>query len=324
MTTLNQEQWGNFLAAHPDYHVLQSPEWGKLKSGFGWKTERIVHDTAGAQILFKRLPLGFSIGYIAKGPIGRPTDDFWREVRLAALAYRAIFLKVEPDLSLDSQIQGNVVPASSIQPRRTILIDLQGSEDTWLARMKQKTRYNIRLAEKKGVVIRETTDIDEFYSLMKETGARDGFGVHSKDYYCQAYELFKPTGNTAILTAYYADTPLAALMLFSQGNRCWYFYGASTERERNRMPAYLLQFEAMRWAKAKGCSEYDLWGIPDADEAELESNFESRSDGLWGVYRFKRGFGGHIHRYEPAVDLVLNQMLYKLYLIYSRRRQEAG
>ena len=90
------------------------------------------------------------------------------------------------------------------------------------------------------------------------------------------------------------------------------------------MPAYLLQFEAMRWAKAKGCSEYDLWGIPDADEAELESNFESRSDGLWGVYRFKRGFGGHIHRYEPAVDLVLNQMLYKLYLIYSRRRQEAG
>ena len=94
--------------------------------------------------------------------------------------------------------------------------------------------------------------------------------------------------------AEYEGRPLAGLMVFARGSRSWYFYGASNDEERNRMPTYLLQWEAMRWAKARGCSEYDLWGIPDADEEALEAGFASRSDGLWGVYRFKRGFGGTI------------------------------
>ncbi|MBV6394873.1 MAG: hypothetical protein HFACDABA_00443 [Anaerolineales bacterium] len=103
-------------------------------------------------------------------------------------------------------------------------------------------------------------------------------------------------------------------MVFARRRRVWYVYDASNDEERNRTPTYLLQWEAMKWAKARGCEEYDLWGVPDEDEATLEANFESRHDGLWGVYRFKRGFGGELKRAAQAMDRVYNSILYWAYL----------
>jgi peptidoglycan pentaglycine glycine transferase (the first glycine) len=150
--------------------------------------------------------------------------------------------------------------------------------------------------------------------MMQVTGGRDGFGVHSLEYYRRAFELFHPAGACELLVAEFEGKPLAALMVFAHGRRAWYVYGASNDEERNRMPTYLLQWEAIRWAKARGCEEYDLWGVPDENEETLESNFESRNDGLWGVYRFKRGFGGEIRRAAQALDRVYNPLLYKLYL----------
>jgi len=111
-------------------------------------------------------------------------------------------------------------------------------------------------------------------------------------------------------------------MVFALGKRAWYFYGASNDRERNRMPTYLLQFEAMRWAAARGCAQYDLWGVPDEDEETLEAGFEQRSDGLWGVYRFKRGFGGLLRRAAPTYEKVYNPLLYALYRRWAARRGE--
>ncbi len=140
------------------------------------------------------------------------------------------------------------------------------------------------------------------------------FGVHSLEYYRRAYELFHPSGAAELLVAEFDGKPLAALMVFVRGKRSWYMYGASTDEERNRMPTYLLQWEAMKWARAKGAQEYDLWGTPDEDEAKLEAEFENRHDGLWGVYRFKRGFGGRLKRAVQAVDRIYNPLLYKLYL----------
>ncbi len=122
-----------------------------------------------------------------------------------------------------------------------------------------------------------------------------------------------------LLAAEYEGKPLAALMVFARGKRAWYMYGASTNEERNRMPTYLLQWEAMRWARAKGCTEYDLWGVPDADEGTLEAHFMSRHDGLWGVYRFKRCFGGEIRRAAQAVDRVYKPFLYALYRTATRK-----
>ena len=208
----------------------------------------------------------------------------------------------------------------AIQPPRTIRIRLEGSEETLLERMKQKTRYNIRLAEKKGVTVRQSADLAAFQKMMDVTGQRDGFGVHSLDYYRRAYDLFAPRDECVLLQAEYNGMPLAALMAFRHGRRAWYFYGASTEVERGRMPAYLLQWEAMRWARSQGCREYDLWGIPDEEEQVLEERFSERSDGLWGVYRFKRGFGGEVCRSVGAWDRVYSPVLYRMYRWWLSRR----
>jgi lipid II:glycine glycyltransferase (peptidoglycan interpeptide bridge formation enzyme) len=205
---------------------------------------------------------------------------------------------------------------------RTIVVDLSGSEEEILARMKQKTRYNIRLATRKGVTVRPWNDLDGFHRMMQVTGARDGFGVHSPDYYRRAWEIFHPAGMAELLLAEYQGQPLAALMVFGRGKRAWYLYGASTNEERNRMPTYLLQWEAMRWAKTRGCETYDLWGVPDAPPERLEAEFTTQRGGLWGVYRFKRGFGGQVHRAQPAHDRIFHPLMgwaYRLWLTQRRR-----
>jgi lipid II:glycine glycyltransferase (peptidoglycan interpeptide bridge formation enzyme) len=114
------------------------------------------------------------------------------------------------------------------------------------------------------------------------------------------FELFSGIGKCVLLLALKDQNPLAGLIAFRNGDRSWYLYGASSDLERELMPTYLLQWEAMRWAKKYGCKLYDLWGIPDEDESVLESNFSERQDGLWGVYRFKRGFGGQVIRSESS------------------------
>lgn len=324
--------WNHFLSQHPNAHLLQTGEWGELKSAFGWKPIRVVCGTLGAQILFRKLPLGLSIAYIPKGPVFHPlvsgiNELLWTEIDDVCREHNAIFCKLE----IDSWYREDWILASSearwttsqhnIQPPRTILVDIKDTEEQILARMKQKTRYNIRLAEKKGVTVHTWDDIESFHKMMLLTGGRDRFGVHSLKYYKRAYELLHPKGMCEILVAEYDNKLLAALFVARNGNRAYYLYGASTDEERNRMPTYLLQWEAMKWAKARGCEEYDLWGVPDEDEATLEANFESRHDGLWGVYRFKRGFGGELKRAAQAMDRVYNPYLYWAYLKFIGYRE---
>lgn len=310
--------WDDFIGHQPEAHLLQTSMWGETKKKFGWRPERVLKDGTGAQILFRQLPFGLTMAYIPKGPIGSNWTDLWPEVHNLCRRNRAIFLRVEPDAeetaSSDvlSKLPGFVQVDDTIQPRQTIYVDISGTPDDWLARMKQKARYNTRLAEKKDVTVIECEDFDAFDRLMKATGTRDGFGVHSMDYYRTAYRLFKQKDKVALFQAKYDNRPLAMLMVFAHGTRAYYLYGASGDEERQRMPAYLLQFEAMRWSAAQGCSQYDLWGIPDAPEEELEAGFETRSDGLWGVYRFKRGLGGWIYQSCPGYDYVYQPMLYKL------------
>ena len=327
--------WNSFLTKHPNAHILQTGEWGELKSAFGWEPVRLVLDVGpGVQILFRRLPLGLTLAYLPK-PVFSDQQSafsrrFWTEVDATCKMRRAVFLKIEPDLWSESsqtdlhntQYAMRKSP-QNIQPPRTLIVDLRGTEDEILARMKQKTRYNIRLASKKDVTVRSWDDLPTFHQMMLVTGGRDGFGVHSLEYYQRAYDLFHPTGMAELLVAEYEGVPLAALMVFARGRRAWYMYGASTDEERNRMPTYLLQWEAMRWARSKGAEEYDLWGVPDEDDETLEAQFTERNDGLWGVYRFKRGFGGELKRAIQAMDRVYNPLLYKLYL-WRMAGREAG
>jgi len=322
MPIVSLSEWNQYLQSHPNAHLLQTGEWGELKSGFGWEPVRIISKGMGVQLLFRRLPLGFTIGYIPKPVISDQlsgiSGEFWAEIDSVCKRKHTIFLKLEPDLWEDQKpdiwnLELRTSP-HNIQPPRTIIIDIKNSEEEILAHMKQKTRYNIRLAEKKGVTVRAWDDIESFHKMMLVTGGRDSFGIHSLEYHRRAYELFHPAGICELLVAEYQGKPLAALMVFGRGRRAWYFYGASTDEERNRMPAYLLQWEAIKWAKSRGCEEYDLWGVPDEDEKTLEANFETRHDGLWGVYRFKRGFGGKLKRAAKAMDRVYNPLLYWAYL----------
>jgi len=201
------------------------------------------------------------------------------------------------------------------------VVNLERTEEELLAAMKQKTRYNIRLAEKKGVQVRQSSDLRGFYRMMQITAKRDGFALHDFSYYQHVFQVFEPRGKCALLEAHLDNQPLAYLMVFLHRERSWYFYGASDDESRNLMPTYLLQWEAMRWAKARGAASYDLWGIPDEDEEVLERDFTSRSDGLWGVYRFKRGFGGVVACSAPAFIKVYRPLIYKAYQIYRAQKQ---
>jgi len=324
--------WKQFISYHPNSHILQTGEWGELKAAFGWQAVRIINGEQGVQMLFRKLPLGFTLAYLPK-PVPFDSQPLWDELDSICHSRRSILLKLEPDRwersteksnpTLEITSQDFIKSPHAIQPPRTIVVNIQGSEDDILNRMKQKCRYNIRLAEKKGITIRAWDDLEGFHKLMTITGGRDGFGVHSFDYYRQAYDLFHPAGMVEMFAAEFEGKPLAALMVFVRGKRAWYLYGASTDEERNRMPTYLLQWEAMRWARAHGAEEYDLWGVPDQDEVILETQFESRLDGLWGVYRFKRGFGGELRRSLPTMDKVYNPLLYKLYR-WQMSGEEAG
>jgi lipid II:glycine glycyltransferase (peptidoglycan interpeptide bridge formation enzyme) len=339
---LDDARWDAFVAAHPAGHLLQLSRWGALKARFGWQTVRLALEQggklrAGAQVLFRRLPLGRTLAYVPKGPVVDLDDDalarqFWAALHQLARSRRAILMKVEPELADDPALAarfrgwGFRPSPQTIQPRQTIWVDLPAEEEAMLAYMKSKTRYNIRLAARRGVQVREGTlaDFDTFYTLIQETGARDDFDVRSREYYETAYELFVPAGLARLFLAFFGDEPLGGLMAFACGDKAWYFYGASSNRHRNRMPNYQLQWEAMRWAKVQGCRAYDLWGIPDEDEATLEAQFPERANGLWGVYRFKRGFGGRIHRYLGAYDYVYSPLWYKLYAELVARRQPSN
>jgi peptidoglycan pentaglycine glycine transferase (the first glycine) len=252
----------------------------------------------------------------------------------------AILLKIDPDVpkehALLSQIgrevggEGWRPSAEQIQFRNTMEIDLRRSEDELLAAMHQKTRYNIRLAIKRGVTVRAGTlaDLELLYSMYAETARRDHFIIRPLEYYRDAWGSFIEAGLAQPLVAQVADishvadtsqvvsasqmtgaspsagVPVAALILFHFAGRAYYFYGMSLDLHRNLMPTYLLQWEAMRWARAHACTIYDMWGAPDTlDE----------SDSMWGVYRFKQGFGGQFVQHIGAWDYAASRPFYWLY-----------
>ena len=322
MAEISLSDWRVFLSGHPQAHLLQSGEWGELKSAFGWEAVHVVEGGTGAQILFRQLPLGYTFAYMPKGPVAEaePGPEFWSAVDQACRNRRAVFLKTEPNGWASSQPPDTGVPApfvpspQRIQPHGTLVIDLRKSENELFDCMKPKTRYNIRLAGRKEVVVRLSDDIANFHRMMSVTSERQQFNVHSREYYQRAFDLFHPTGLCELFVAEFQGRALAAVMIFSFGKQAYYFYGASADEERNRKPTYPLQWEAIRWAHAKGCTEYDMWGIPDDVTESIEDEESEREDGLWGVYRFKRGFGGSIHYARPPMDRVYIPLLYKLYL----------
>jgi lipid II:glycine glycyltransferase (peptidoglycan interpeptide bridge formation enzyme) len=253
-------------------------------------------------------------------------------VEALARRARAALLLIEPDLPDGPEAAARLTAlglrsaARSIQPRSTIVVSLEGDDEALLAGMKPKWRYNVRLAARKGVTVRSgsPTDLPAVYALMQETARRDGFAIHAQEYYAAAHDLFAPAGRAVWLLAEHEGRLLAAIVAFVQGERAWYFWGASASEGRNLMPNHALQWAAMRWAHDHGCREYDLWGIPDEvgqnPDAYTASDIE-QGDGLWGVYRFKQGFGGRVVRWAGAWERPLSPVGYALYRLGWRFRR---
>ncbi len=301
---------------------------------------------AAAMVLKRRIPIRgmgarLNILYIPKGPLmdwfnsplrKRVLDD----LETYAKRQGAIFLKIDPDVVLGTGIPGSkgvsednggqivmselkqrgwIFSSDQIQYRNTVMLDLSPFEDELLARMKQKTRYNIRLATRKGVTVRVGTmsDLPMLYKMYAETSLRDGFVIRDEGYYQTVWQTFMQSSivnrQSSIplsqpLIAEVDEEPVAAIFVFYFAGRAYYLYGMSRESHREKMPNYLLQWEAVRRAKAAGCSLYDLWGAPD----EFNEN-----DSMWGVFRFKEGLGGQVVRTLGAWDFTPKPFWYKMY-----------
>ena len=323
----DQDPWNATLTTLPLAHVLQSWQWGAFKSRHAWQVDRYLwveddQPRAAASVLTRRLGrLPASIMYVPKGPAldyADPTLTAHVLDDLVAIARRerAWFIKIDPDVRKDQPAGPAMIDwltqhgwrfsPEQIQFRNTMLIDLTPDTDTLLMDMKSKWRYNVRLACRRGVTIRRggTSDLPMLYEMYAETADRDEFVIRPQDYYIDAWQTFIDAGLAQPLIAEVEGEPVAMVIVFKFGERAWYFYGASRTMHRDKMPNHLLQWEAMQWAREQGCTVYDMWGAPD----ELVE-----SDPLWGVYRFKKGFGGAFVEHIGAWDLPLARAGYWLY-----------
>jgi lipid II:glycine glycyltransferase (peptidoglycan interpeptide bridge formation enzyme) len=196
--------------------------------------------------------------------------------------------------------------SEQIQFRNTVRVDLRADEAALLGRMKQKMRYNIHLAERKGVQVRpgSLADLPLLYRIYAETSVRDGFVIRDEAYYRAVWGAFIQAGLAEALLAEVDGEPAAGLIQFRLAGTAWYLYGMSRLAHREKMPNALLQWESIRRARAAGCSTYDLWGAPDEF---------SEADPLWGVFRFKEGLGGQVIRTLGAWDYPLNAWMYRMY-----------
>ena len=289
--------------------------------------------SAAALVLERKIQIGslksgLSMFYCPKGPIFSGTIESGKAVleqlQKFAKQKRAIFIKIDPDIILgtgDEKLQsceneegqsfkkylqdsGWIFSPDQVQFRNTIQIDLKLDLNMLLSSMKQKTRYNIRLAGKKGIRIRPGTskDLSVLYAMYAETALRDHFVLRDQKYYLHVWDMFMENQMAEPLIAELHGEPVAAVIVFRFANKAWYVYGMSREIHREKMPNYLLQWHAISRAKEAGCSVYDFWGAP---------NLFTEDDPLWRVYRFKEGFGGQIIRTIGAWDYALKPNLYR-------------
>jgi lipid II:glycine glycyltransferase (peptidoglycan interpeptide bridge formation enzyme) len=334
-------EWTRILESLPAPHLLQSAAWGEFKSHYGWTPERWVWKSSGgtplaaAQVLRRWGPGSrrwTSVLYCPRGPAMDWTDRRLAEAVLRDLARWAAespttMIKIEPDAVASPEAEdvlrrgGWLRSSHPVQFNSTMLLDLRQSDDEMLAGMKAKTRYNIRLAQKRGVIVRPGTaaDIDRLYALYAETSVRDGFVIRPRDYYGRAWTGFIAAGLAQPFLAEVDGEAVAGLIAFRFGRRAWYLYGMSGSAHREAMPNHALQWAAIRWARDAGCEAYDFWGAPEAADPE---------DPLWGLYRFKEGFGARHVRLIGSWDHPARPWLFWIYSIalprvlsWTRRRQ---
>lgn len=326
-----QAKYNEYLASAPKGHILQSYEWGEIKGKGEWEPLRLLIEDetntpqAAISILVRKIPgLGRKIFYAPRGPVGAINnqelmDFLFGEVKRLAQEKGAIFLKIDPDISITNDLFRDYLKSrgflsaekgegfEGVQPKYVFRLDITPDEEALFSQFHQKTRYNIRLAQKKGVTIKEECskeDLPAFFAILKETTERDKFLVRPYQYFSDLWDFLVPSGYLKLFMAYYEGKPIAGTLAFLFGDKAWYIYGASSNSHRNVMPNYLLQWTMIRWAKANNCSMYDFRGVP---------GHLTEDNPLYGLYRFKKGFNGEYTEFVGEYDKVYSSFYYWLW-----------
>ena len=321
----SKEEYTRFLETHERCNFQQSIEWSKVKTS--WKSEVILAEDSSGKIIgslmvwIRKIPMFGNIMYSARGPVCdihnmEVLKQLTEGAKELARKYDAIVLRIEPDIKSDDEQFKNIMLdlgyqikddaknfREEIQPRYVFRLDTKDkTEDEIFNNFHSKTRYNIRLATKKGVVVKEGTreDLKDFHKIMVTTGIRDGFITRPLEYFERMYDCLGPK-HMKLLMAYYEEKPISGVIPIMYGNKTWYLYGASSNEHRNLMPNYLLQWEMIKIAIQNKSDIYDLRGVPGI------------ADNSNGLYRFKKGFGAEYTEFVGEVYIEFKPIRYRLY-----------
>ncbi len=322
----DREQWNNFVVTSACCNITQSYEWGELAPHLDVEAMRIgvIDDNealcAAMLVLIAQAPvLRRTYFYAPRGPVIDEADSpamtvLLNFVKVEARKRGAFMLKVEPSVPDGDAQWLAALHKRGFRPnpyathvRHEWVLDIRPDKKDILAGMKEKWRYNVRLAERKGVTVRQgqgQSDLDTFYTLYETTSERDQFFIHNKAHYEDVMRLYSEGDRTALFLAEYQGQAIAGIIVLRLGRWSWYMYGASSNEQRNLMPNHLLQWHGIQWAKSHDCWYYNFRGIPDVLEEGQE---------LWGVYVFKRGFGGYPLSFLETHDLVYQPLTYGIY-----------
>jgi len=320
--------WDSFVASSEKPHIFQTWGWGELKVRTGWRAHRLVVERdgawrAGLSLLERPLPWrGRCFMYAPRGPLWA-ADSFDRDVagllagaREFARSRGAVFLKIDPDIPTPEERIAGLLRAdgfspapetggfSGVQPRTVFRLDISLPEEDLLCRMDQKTRYNIRLAERRGVTIRpcaDPGDVAAFYKILVGTARRDGFLIRPEKYFQDIFTLLGSRDQAHFVLAEREGRPIAGALALTVGPLCWYAYGASADEGREHMPNHLVQWTLIRWAKSRGCRVYDFRAVPTRPDPK---------DPLYGLFRFKKGFNGELVNFIGEFDWPASPLLY--------------
>lgn len=338
----DSEQWNSFLTSQPRGHLLQSYQWGELNRYLGGRIYRLgaLDDGSmvGALLLsVAQVPLPVSLPgihlnwlYGSRGPtVEQPGSPALRalleQAHVFARKEHAVVLRLEPNIADDDPDMDAWLAAyralgfqsnpTAVHGRRSWVLDLRPSAEELLANFKMTWRQNVRSAERKGVVIRDAendADFDAYYDLLKITSERDAFFIHDKEYHREILRQFASKGDAVLYLAEHEGEAIAAKMLIRFGDWCWDMFGASSNSKRNLKPTYLLQYRCIQWAKSRGCSYFDFRTIPEILEPGEE---------MWGVYEYKKGFGGFSRLNIPTQDYVYRPLAYNAWRNFVELRR---
>ncbi len=316
----------------------QAWEWGDILITEGKLVERLRVVEGGVtlaqlQVVYSSLPFGWQYAFCPKGPVfpeGTRNKQQGTKVLEVLGAYlkkkNCLFFRIEPQERSELQATRYKLQTSiDINPRTTIILELGKTEEKLLAAMHQKTRYNIRLAEKKNIQISSEKNYETFIALMKKTGERDGFRLHEEKHYRAIFD----SKLSLQLTAVYEEKDIATAVFVGSGNTFTYLYGASDHEYRSLMAPYLLQWEGVKLGKKLGYEKYDFFGIaPSSKEQGTRNKEQSDNDYAYdpkhqygGVTRFKLGFGGSVLELPGTFDLILQPTKYRIYQLLRKLRR---